>query len=111
MAISQTERKRRSDDALRKVAEGKLGLNPFGGKPSRLRTQLAIKLANELGELSTRRAISDVGLATLVQLVRIVREMNDEQILQAFAILERVEILLNRPQAEQWGEVLEEALS
>jgi hypothetical protein len=72
--LSDEERQRRSDQAKRLLAEGKLGKNDRGGQPSKLRSNLAVRCSNEIAKL-------DVAELTLLDgLLRRVREMSEAEI-------------------------------
>jgi hypothetical protein len=64
--MSDAERERRSQQAKRLVAEGKLG-GRGGGAPSKLRTKLAVKVGNEIAGMSETRLSLAIAVIALVK--------------------------------------------
>jgi hypothetical protein len=77
-SMSDAERQRRSVQAKRLVREGKLGpTKGRGGRPSKLKSKLAVQLSNQISSMSEAELI--VAMQYLTAVLRIVREASPER--------------------------------
>jgi hypothetical protein len=66
--LSDAERERRSVQAKRLVKEGKLGGTRRGsGRPSKLRTKLAVDLSNQIATMSETRLSLAIAVCAIVE--------------------------------------------
>jgi hypothetical protein len=84
--LSPAEHKRRSDQAKRLLAEGKLGAAPNSGRPSRLRTKTAIEVANVIGG----KRLSDSKLASVRDILRLAEGATETELLVVARVLAQV---------------------